>query len=287
MSKVRRDSRDEALKRLLQVADGSLTLCLAAQLCARGSSLASARQQAKERDTREYHRLVRSDGASGFLAFQWIAESLIKSIKHLSQVDIDSFWLLAEAARPTANVYETHLRAAILPLNDGLSSVWRNLENLFQAYPNNNIGVDSLTLLKELQDSVRLLEGSIHTLLKLSPPSKATLWSRITWKTVALAILIAVASIPPLYWYKNRATTSSADELAEHASSDILRIKQTAKDAPTAVPSLIVVEIVPPVSSGLLLVGALLFVARLFIRTPRTDLKRTGRALSNALRRLG
>ena len=286
MSKIRPDSRANAIGQLQDVLKEALELSLAAQLCARGNDVSKARCLAKASDSPEYKRLISPDGSSGYLAFQWISESLLSVSTHVAQIDLRSFWLLVEAGKDTTNVYETHLQAALGPLDDGLSAVRKNLDELFAEYPKNKIGVEALDMLKQLGESVNVIHDSIEKLLLLSPPAKAPIKYRLTWRVVAAVFLVALLTLPVFYWQKNGGTAASTSAVANKVRSDVEAVQIAAEEAPNTLPKLIFKDIVPAASNLLLLLGALLGIFRAFTGDSRSDSKKMIEELTGAAERL-
>ncbi len=276
-----RDSRDVTLQRLSEVVDEALTTSLVAQLCARGTALEAARRNVPERDTPNYKKLITPDGRSGYLEFQWIAQSLQNVSVELARVDLRSFWTMVSAGRGTRAVYEVHLQDARKPLNDGISGVKHNLERLFDAYPGNKIGVESLEMLKRLQDSVVVIEETISELLLLSPPAVPPVKSRITWKWVLAVFLLFLLTLPVFYWLKARSTTKQSSAVSERLTRDVVSVRTAAQRAPATLPSVIFKDVIPLTSNILLLISALLGLARAFAADARSDTKKMSENLIN------
>jgi hypothetical protein len=287
MAKIRHDSRDAAIRELLDVIAEAVEVSLIAQLYARGNDSESARRLARQRDTPEYRKLTSPDGASGYLAFQWISQSLLKTAKSISEVDLQAFWVLVDVGQDTSKVYATPLRTALKPLDEGLSGVRQNLAQLFAQYPSNKIGIDSLTILKRLDEFIDTVETSIKKLLLLSPPAPAPIKSKlISWKTVLLVFVIALLTLPVFYWYKASDTGAGTQTFQARAASDAVAIKEAAKETPASLAKVVFTDVIPGASNALLLLSALLGIVRAFSSDARKDTKKMIEELSGAAKKL-
>jgi hypothetical protein len=287
MKRVIEDDRNITLQRLIDVVDKALTISLAAQLCARGNKLDVAQRLARERGTASYRELVSASGGSGYLNFQWISESLIRVHSELNKVDLESFWILVRAEQSTSAVYQTPLRAALTPMHSGVSAVRTNLAELFKQYPGNKIGVDCLEFLRQLQESLQVIEVTISKLLSLSPPAGKKFSSLITWRVVLVAFSLFIVTLPLFYWMKHGGPKTTPAAIESHVSQDVASVKATAKSDPISLPAVVFGNVIPLASNVLLLVSAFLTVLSAFSRSTSGDIKRTITELTKAAKILG
>lgn len=277
------DSRDETLRHLEELLSDTLRISLVVQLCARGSSLKQAIKQLGDMDDTSYKKLTTGDGGSGYLNFQWISESLLKVQMALSKINLSDFWAFVEAKQDTRKVYEVHLEAALIPLNDNSSGVRRNLKELYDEYPNNKVTSESLPLLKQIKDSADRIEATIKKLLSLSPPAKRRT-PQISRKLVIGTFVLFILSLPIFYWLK--LDSRSPSSVATQITRDVEVVQKTAVDNPIGLPKLILTEITPMASNLLLLVSALLGIGRAFSKDSQKDTTKMSDELTKAAKTL-
>jgi hypothetical protein len=281
------DSRDVTLENLDSLLENSLRASLIAQLCARGDSLNEAVEKYSKLSDAQRKELAKPDGRSGFLEFQWVADSLIKVRLAVSKIVLRDFWEFVRAGRPTNSVYESHLKSALGPINDSISGIRPNLETLYKGYPGNKVTGESLPLLRQIQESTNQIEMTIDKLLALSPPAKRRI-PRVSLRLVIGVLFLAIASIPLFYWIST--DNGPAHSLSATVDRDISAVQQAVKEKPLDLPKVIFADVIPMLSNVLLLVTALLAVIRACSSDARKDTKRMSEELTAAaeiLRKVG
>jgi len=279
--KVVEDSRDETLQDLIKLLDDALRASLIAQLCARGNSLKKAVDTYHQLSNGQLKELITPSGASGYLEFQWVAESIFKVRAAISSIKLHDFWELVRAKQLTTNVYESHLTAALRPINDSTSGIKTNLQDLYKEYPHNKVTSESLPLLRQIQEATEKIEATIRKLILLSPPAKPKI-PRIPLKYIYGVFLLALLSIPWFYWWNVDSENGTVNPLTIKIERDIHNVQRTAKEDPANLPRLFFSEIVPVFSNILLLITALLGIARAFSSDSRKDTKRMSEELTKA-----
>lgn len=278
------DSRDETLRNLAGLLDEALRASLIAQLCARGTSLLEAKESYKNLSKDEVQTLINPVGGSGYLEFQWISESILKTKASVSRINLSDFWEFVRAGKNTNNVYESHLNSALAPLNNPTSGIKSNLNDLYKGYPGNKVTSESLPILRQIQESTSKIEEIINELLHLSPPAKRKA-PAVSKKTVAILFLVSLLSIPLLYWVGAESGDSSTS-VTTRIEQDVTALKSTAKESPASVPKLLFTEMVPMISNILLLISAALGLLRAFSRDSIKDTKRMSEELTKAAKLL-
>lgn len=283
-----KDSRDETLQNLMGFLNDALRASLIAQLCARGKSLKEAIEDYQQLTDDQIKTLIKPDGGSGYLDFQWISESILKTRASVSAIDLHDFWEFVRAGKNTRNVYESHLEAALQPINDTTSGIKKNLNDLYENYPGNKVTSESLPILRQIQEATNKIEKIIQELLVLSPPARRKT-PRVSRSVVITLFVFSLLSIPLFYWL-GAATDDNITEVSSKIERDISAIKQTAEEAPTNLPKLIFTEMVPLFSNILLLISVAIGLIRAFSRDSLKDTKRMSEELTKAaklLRELG
>lgn len=160
-SKITKDSRDETLRDLIKLLNDALRASIIAQLCARGNTLEDAIEKYKNLNEEQIKSLITPSAGSGYLDFQWIAESILKVHAYISSINLQDFWEFVRAKQPTNNVYESHLNSALKPINNSISGIRKNLQDLYSEYPGNKVTGEALPLLRQVQESTDRIEGTI------------------------------------------------------------------------------------------------------------------------------
>ncbi|MBH0012436.1 hypothetical protein I6F66_10045 [Pseudoalteromonas sp. NZS100_1] len=283
-----KNSRDEILKNLSDLLEEALRASLIAQLCARGKSLSEAKEGYQNLTEKEVETLIEPEGASGYLNYQWISESIVKAKEKISEINLQDFWEFVRAEKNTNNIYESHLKAAQLIINNRTSGLQKNIKELYDKYPENKVTRESLPIIRQIQEAAKKIEYTIEQLLSLSPPAKrrALVVSR---KFVIVLFMLSLISIPLLYWIGAEIADSS-EGVSSKIEQDVSTIKATAEKSPANLPKLVFSEVVPLASNILLLISIALGLIRTFSHDSLKDTKRMSKELTKAaklLRELG
>src|SRR6185295_5289602 len=113
------------------------------------------------------------------------------------------------------------------------SRIRTSIRSLFEGYPGNKIGALSLEMLRKLQDTIPLIESTIGRLRQLSPPAPPSKGRRLSWRWVAVALAVALASIPLFYWLNAGGPKAPSKAISARLNEDISEVRKVARSAPS------------------------------------------------------